>query len=209
MNRQGYTLFELLTVLTVISITLVVLTGSFSSWGTAHGLTGAARTAEGGLLQARTLSRSRNAYIGFEYGVFPTNGTSFTRYQLYAFTNDNAEVATALDQLHSGQPTTQARFDEARDALGASPAAPPQRLPRQILLSHQPDTLTPDAALDKKNYGLLVFRPDGSVWSAGDTRCHYLCLYTQPLFNKQPLVRILRVDLTTGLATPVRQEVEP
>ena len=74
-RNKGFTLFELLAVLTVIGIGLAILAGAYGSWGTAHALTGATRVVEAGLQQARTLAVTRRAYVAFSYGSEVTNRT--------------------------------------------------------------------------------------------------------------------------------------
>lgn len=208
MSRKGYTLFELLAVLTLISIGLMILVGAYSSWGTAHALTGTTRVLEAGLQQARTLARTSNTYIGFKYG--PTNGVQTVfGFQIYLCTNDQEIVAAELrSPMTSGTPPTESDVNALLGpdgVVGATPATPYQRITGQITLAYQPENKT----AEQMNFAVLFFRPDGSVWSASDTRCHYLCVYSKSLFNKAPLVRILRVDLATGLVTIIKEGGQP
>jgi hypothetical protein len=186
-------------VLTIISISLMVLVGAYGSWGTAHALTGATRVLEAGLQQARSLARTQNGYVGFEYGTFQTNNAAtVTGFQLYLCTNGNAEVDSVLSQMQSAQPLTENDIQALIQNLWVTPAAPYQRLSGHVRLAYQTDN-----GAQPEDSGLLFFRPDGSVWSGNDTLCHYALVSTKSLFNKEPLIRILRVDLATGLVTVI------
>jgi len=208
MNRRGFTLFELLAVLTVISISLVVLVGAYGSWGTASALTGATRVLQAGLAQARTLAMTQNAYVGFEYGSVATNNVkTVTGFQLFLCTNDNADVAAELSRW-SSEPT-------ALDMQDVTPVAPYQRLTGHVLLGNVPESqLAQLSTLSHFDTGVLLFRPDGSVWSWDEKRAHYLIAYTKERFaqtqsSAEPLVRLLRVDLATGLVTVIKPEATP
>ncbi len=199
--RHGFTLFELLGVLTLIGIVLVILLGSYGSWGTAQAVTGAARIVESGLQQARALARTQRAFVGFEYGTLSTNDAqAITGFQIYLCTNDNAVVASVLAQH---QNTTEISDSEYL-SMGIIPAAPYQRLSGHIRLGNQSEQRT---AITES--GSLFFRPDGSAWSWDDQHGHYLTLTSRELFNRAPLLRILRVDLATGLVTLSKGELQP
>lgn len=203
-GRAAYTLFELLAVLTLISIGLLVLVGSYSSWGTTHALTGATRVLQAGLEQARSLAMTRSAYVAFDYGSYETNDLqTVTGYQIHLCTNENAEVAAELQRWSSEQ--------SALDITQTVPAAPYQRLSSHVRLAHieEADLSSTSTSPNLSRGVTFFFRPDGSVWSWNDTRAHYLCVYTQERFsrgganNAQPLLRYLRVDLATGLTTVI------
>jgi len=204
--RRGFTLFELLAVLTIISIGLVVLVGAYGSWGTAHALTGATRVLEAGLAQARTMAMAQNAYMAFEYGSVVTNDIkTVTGFQIYRYTNENAEVAAELDRVASSEPT-------ALDLPDREPAAPYQRLSGYVRLKNVEEKQLGDET--SANSATFVFRPDGSAWSWDDKRAHYLYVYTTERFarkdnNSEPLMRLLRVDLATGLVSVITPEVTP
>lgn len=205
MKRRGFTLFEVLAVLTVISIGLMVIVGAYGSWGTAHALTGAARIVESGLQQARTLAMTRNAYVVFEYGNIQTNTVkSVTGFQLFLCTNENAEVAEELRRWSSEQ--------TALDMQYVMQATPYQRLSGHIRLGNVPDDQLADAPI--ADHALLFFRPDGSAWSWEDWHAHYIYVHTKERFARrgsaaEPLLRILRVDLATGLVAVIKPEVAP
>ena len=201
-HRHGFTLFELLGVLTLVGVVLAVLLGSYGSWGTIHAVDGATRILEAGLQQARTLARTQRAFVVFEYGTLSTNDTrAVSGFQLYLCTNDNATVAAILQQLQNNTPIT----NSERDDMGVSPAAPYQRLSGHIGLKNQSENGAP---VDES---ALFFRPDGSVWSWDDKHSHDLYVYSRELFNKVPLARLLRIDLATGLVTVIvlKEEAQP
>ncbi len=198
--RRGFTLFELLGVLTLIGVVLAVLLGAYGSWGTVHAVDGSVRILEAGLQQARTLARSRRMYVGFEYGTLSTNDSrSVSGFQLYLCTNDNATVAAILQEHQNNTPITNGE----REDMGMSPAAPHQRLSGHIRLANQSES---GARTDESS---LFFNPDGSVWSWDDQHSHDLYVSSRELFNKAPLARLLRVELDTGLVTVIKPEVTP
>ena len=202
MRRAGFTLFELLGVLTLIGIVLVVVLGAYGSWGTAHALTGATRVLEAGLQQARTLARTQRAFVGFEYGSVSTNAAqTVTGFQLYLCTNDNSEVAAILQQLQDGTQISDSEYER----MGVTKAAPFQRLSGHVRLANLAGQPPSFVAAE----GSLFFRPDGSAWSWDDQSAHYVALSSKELFDKIPLARILRVDLATGLVTVTKEEVQP
>lgn len=216
---SGFTLFELLAVLTVIGIVLVALLGSYGSWGTAHAVSGAANVVESGLQQARTLARANNTFVAFRYGTETTNEIqTISGFQVFLCTNDSALVAAEVGSPYpaSTPPLTDLQIEALLKGLQASPGAPYQRLSSHIRLAYQPEAVTENS----KNLSVLIFRPDGSAWSAGDSRCHYVCVCSKELFamgktrsdntdTPKPLMRILRVDLATGAVTTIKEEATP
>jgi len=198
MNRQAFTLFELLAVLTIIGIGLVVVVGSYGSWGTAHALTGTTRVVEAGLQQARTIAMTQSKYVGFLYESSATN-----HFQIYLCTNENAEVAATLGQQYSGQTMTESKIAALLQKLGQTPAAPDQRLTGHIRLAY----LTEPTSTTTEETGILFFCPDGRVFgNPAETSAHYIGVYTRSLFNQQPLCRLIRVDLATGLVAVIQPE---
>ena len=208
--HAGYTMFELLAVLTVIGIGFSIMIGSYGSWGTAHALTGATRIVEAGLQQARTLAMSQHAYVAFSYGsTNPPNATISvtTGFQSFFCTNDTTVSEADLQALITS--TTDRMFIPPEFygslTLITTPAAPFQRLPRHVRLSRR-STMSGTAHTP----ALLVFRPDGSILqdtiNPGSDPFHYIALETTESFSTSrteaaPLLRIFRIDPTTGLAT--------
>ena len=213
-SRKGFTLFELLAVLTVISISLVVLLGAYNAWGTAHALTGATRVLKAGLEQARTIAISQNAYVAFDYGNQQTNDVqTVSGFQLFlcAPTNDTVSTEAALQTLTTGADLS----DISQNVLAITPAAPYQRLSGHVQLAYIRETDLQSITPHPYNNMTFFFRPDGSVWSdPSDTRAHYPCVYTKERFARgqnasAPLLRYLRVDLATGFVTVIEPEVTP
>lgn len=200
----GFTLFELLAVLTVISIGLMVIVGAYGSWGTTHALTGATRIVETGLQQARSLAMTKNAYVAFEYGNIETNTIkSVTGFQLFLCTNDNAEVAEELSRWTAEQ--------TALDMQHVMPAAPYQRLTGHVRIGNVPENGL--GTESPSEHAVLFFRPDGGAWSWEDRQAHYLYVYTKERFarrgsNAEPLLRILRIDLATGFISLIKPDPE-
>lgn len=213
-NRSGFTLFELLAVLTVISIGLVVLLGAYNSWGTAHALTGATRVLKAGLEQARTMAITQSAYVAFDYGSVQINDVqtvSGFQFFLCAPTNDTVSVEAVLQALTTGSDLS----DISRNTLTITPTAPYQRLSGHVQLAYIRETDLQSETPRLYDSMTLFFRPDGSAWSdPTDTRGHYLCVYTKERFSRgekdsAPLERYLRVDLATGLVTVIEPEATP
>ncbi len=204
-NRIGFTLFELLAVLTMIGIGLVVLLGAYNSWGTAHALTGATSVLKAGLEQARTMAKTQNAYVAFEYGSVQTNDQTVSGFQLFLCspTNDTVSVEADLQALTTGSDWS----DIPHNTLLITPAAPYQRLSGHVQLAYVRETDLQNETPPLYDNMTLFFRPDGSAWSdPTDMRAHHLCVYTKERFARgendaEPLQRYLRVDLATGLVT--------
>lgn len=65
--RRGFTLFELLAVITIIGVALAVTLGSFQGWGDAQSVRGSAELVEAALLNAREYAVSQRAPVRFNY----------------------------------------------------------------------------------------------------------------------------------------------
>lgn len=217
--RAGYTLFELLAVLTVIAIGLSIIVGSYNSWGTAHALTGATRTVEAGLLQARILAMSQHAYVAFSYGSTNSHQATLaftTGFQPFFCTNETTASESQLQELANVIANENERTFLYPATLGSgdnplviSPAAPFQRLPRHVRLSRWQ---TMQGTTTHHNPALLIFRPDGSILqdtiNPADDPFHYIALETAESFSisqtdTAPLFRIFRIDPSTGLTTVI------
>ncbi len=217
-HNPAFTLFELLAVLTVIGIIMVLVVGSYGSWGTAHALTGATRIVEAGLQQARATAMTKHAYVVFSYGNMETNQIqNVTGFQSFIFnlTNDATSVEVELNYAFT---SPQSELDDIPvDKLTVTSASPFQRLTGHVRMAYIPEanislmnTMPLNLAATYSEM-LLFFRPDGSAFALGvtpdDKRFHYILVYTQQRFHRgnnssEPLSRLLRIDLSTGLVTP-------
>ncbi len=216
-RNKGFTLFELLAVLTVIGIGLAILVGAYGSWGTGHALTGATRIVESGLQQARTLAVARHAYVAFSYGSTnrPSVVTSATTgFQSFICTNAVPPVdETTLKDLVQNVdnkiflPSQSTEFGDIANPLILEPATPFQRLSGHVRLSRREK---PDSG--EHTPALLIFRPDGSIMTddgitQSDYHCHIIAIQTAKSFpvpgssRPAPLVRLLRIDPATGTVT--------
>jgi len=218
-SRRAFTLFELIAVLTVIGIGLAVLVGAYGSWGTAHALTGATRILEAGLTQARALAMTQRTYIAFSYGSTnpPTAFLSATTgFQSFYCTNtippiDEADLKKLVQEIDNQKifiPSQGTLFSGTGTDLVLEPAAPFQRLSRHVRLLRR-------QAINSGEHtpALLIFRPDGSIFTddgitLSDYPHHTLVIQTTESFpdpdsptQASPLVRIVRIDPATGLAT--------
>lgn len=221
MKRRGFTLFEVLAVLTVISIGLMVIVGAYGSWGTAHALNGAAHTVEAGLQQARTLAMTQRAYVAVSYGSMNAASSALSRttgFQPFFCTNNNDtavsetdlnDLSHALDNDATFIPSDGVLFN---NVLVIDPAAPFQRLSGHVRLARLKGDLS-TSPLQTASVSIIVFRPDGSVIpddfaspSPSNSDYHDVILETTESFSVSPtatapLVRILRIDPSTGLVT--------
>ena len=143
--RNGFTLFELLAVITIIGIVLAVTLGSYHGWGDAQAVRGSAEVVESALNYARDYATSRRVPVSFEYqtAIGTTNGIKkVAQYQLIQETSVEAATnATATAVL-------------PKNVLG-----PVQRLPGSVWIIRQwPVEQIAEDASDR-----FVFLPSGKV----------------------------------------------
>ena len=79
-NARGFTLFELLAVITIIGLVLAISLGSFHGWGDAQAVRGSAEIVEAALERARDYAVTQRVPVSFEYltGIDATNGIKKT-----------------------------------------------------------------------------------------------------------------------------------
>jgi len=229
-SSRGFTMFETLAVLTVISITLVVMLGAYSSWATFHSLDGAARTLETGLLHARASAKAKSTYVMFYYETEGhADGTVklTSGFQSFVCTNDwdrtiitdTLELNATLDCLGAGDirppenPNTDSEFTKQ-----FIPLTSPQRITGHVELGYIKEAdITSIRNPGFQLYGsagLIIFCPDGSVWGWNDPSEHTIVISTRKRFARSPeppapIRRILRVNLATGTVTTFRPEQLP
>lgn len=217
-HRRGITIFELIAVLGVIGIVLTLVAGNYNTWGTAHAISNATTIVEQGLRQARTLATTRRAYVAFNYGTEVGLAPHATGFELISCTtgDEQINIESQLQSLARNSTGADLRADQANlefTAIGSL-----QRLPGHVRLGYiseenllidrdttPSDVLAPDSAIT------LFFRPDGSAMILGDAtdqQTHTILLYTRAKFHRgnrhaAPLYRLVRLDLTTGIATQI------
>ena len=221
MNKKGFTIFELLAGLTIISIALAVALGSYSSWATVYALDSAAQTLETGLLHARSIAKSKSTYVKFFYGTEGTAPNSvklISGYQSFVCTNDTdrsiiSEVlldCSTMDGGGAGDITDSSSLFSKQFA----PLMSAQRLTGHIVLGYVEEarfSQTPTDTVEPYADGCtLIFCPDGSAWSWNDPSSHNILISTRKRFMRtdqaQPMQRIVRVNLSTGTTTTYRPE---
>jgi len=227
-SSKGFTLFEIIAVLTVISIALTVVLASYTSWATVHALDGAARTLEAGLLHARTSAKAKSTYVMFFYETTGTGsaGSSvklISWFQSFVCTNDvdRTIITETLDKCSEFECIgAECDIDPEIDSIFNRqfiPLMPEQRLTGHIVLGYVPERYVLDIKEDdfpSGSRGLIIFCPDGSVWGWNDRSEHHIVISTRKLFardntSSRPLRRILRVNLATGATTTLRPEQLP
>ncbi len=219
-NGKGFTIFELLGVLTVIGITFMIVLGSYRNWNTAHALTGSSDILQAALTEARVLARQNRAITAFVYGNLVTNEVkTITRFQTFLCqpTND-VETVEEIERevIEIFKPQTAETVDvEHVSTVNLVAATPEHRLPGSIRLFHVylqgnvfervPENNQTDIA--------LFFRPDGSAFSCDtqyDERAHFIALVTPERFKSDPneepeqLARYLRIDFVSGELNEMR-----
>lgn len=210
--RKGFTILELLAVLTVISIALVLILGSYTSWATSHALRGAVTTVEAGLNHARSMAKANSTYVLFYYGSTNIGIKAVSEYQIFISTNttDTSLIETTLVALTGRRPDRTAirnlqdansAFYQQFERIGTT-----QRLCGHVTIGYFPEGDLRTGTFNPDPVGLCIFRPDGSVWSWSDVQTHYLLISTRQPFSfsrteTSPLRRIIGLDLATGLTT--------
>jgi len=185
-------------VLAVISITLVVILGSYSSWATVHALNGAVRTVEAGLLNARAMAKTQNAYVLFShYTPEPAATNTLKQLPLYSIWINTNDMATSEEMI-------------AEDFVQMNT----QRINRHVTLH----SLHPPTFSSATPASSVIFAPDGSLWVdtlAGELpNPHYLMISTRRYFAvhdrwAEPLSRVIRIDYATGQPTVMRYDQLP
>ena len=157
-KRLGYTLFELIAVLTVSGIIFMVIMGSWNSWSTVHACNGAASILRSGIQQARTLAQAKNKYVAFEFGSFSSSQMQqISGFQIYLCTNEMGNTEQLLPDLEYSKPMNE-QNNTVLTQMGITQAGPPQRLSNHIdIISFPSDS--------NGKIAILIFRPDGSVYN--------------------------------------------
>ncbi|MBQ9432002.1 MAG: type II secretion system protein [Kiritimatiellae bacterium] len=226
--RAGFSIFEIIAVMTIMGILTLALLGSFRYWGTAHALTGAVNIMSAAIDEAETIARENQQIVGFRYGNDLTNSVkSITSFQTFLCspTNevDSLEAVEEIIKQHSE--SADLYFDMVNDdsEIKVINISPKHLLPSDIRLV--PVTLQSagddgeNIVLKEKEYetATLFFRPDGSAFSLHDDDkiSHAIKIETRKHFavigktEVEPIYRLLRIDLasgTTSVTTPNHSE---
>lgn len=199
-KRSGYTLFELLAVLTVSGIIFTVVMGSWNSWSTVQACNGATGILKSEFRQARALAMAKNRYVGMLLESHTANQVQqITSCQLYLYTNDTENAESRLGRISSTKPAGSV-MDNLFDEKLITPTAPLLQLSSHISISSYTEDSSPESGV------ILFFRPDGSIWNGENSQFHYIAINSRRLFNEQPLSRLLQIDLTTGTVNIIRKE---
>ena len=199
-SRRGFTIFEVLAVMTVISIALVIVLGSYGSWATIHALDSAAKTLEAGLLSARATAKAKNTYVMITYSTPTTNALARSEYSTWAC------YCTSTNGMEVVNPFSP-EFDDTMLVFTST-----QRLTRHVTLARIIGG-APDPAPDIGQF--LTFAPDGSLLvdeANGELpEPHDLLISTRRRFavsgaSTEPLHRVIRVDYATGLPKVLRPD---
>lgn len=148
--RAGFTLFELLAVITIIGVVLAVTLGSYHGWGDAHAVRGSAELVEAALANARDSAVSQRAPMRFDYQTMYSDTNTVKRYAEFRLVRE-LSVASATNAL---------LFGRTAEVAPENNIGPVQRLPGSAwLLRRVP------ATSDSDSYDSFVFLPNGRVYS--------------------------------------------
>jgi prepilin-type N-terminal cleavage/methylation domain-containing protein len=171
----GFTIFELLAVITIIGVVLAVTLGSFTGWSDAHAVRGSANVVEAALGQAHDYAVAHRVPVSFSYETdsSSTNGVRRTA----AF-----QLATASD----GQP------------IGVEL----QRLSGNVWLT--PENTVAASALNNYG-GQYVFLPNGSVTNAVSSQTFRFFVVSRKMRDTSgttpAIAYSITIDPATGTAT--------
>ena len=103
-SRFGFTLFELLAVITIVGLVLAVSLGSFHGWGDAQAVRGSVEVVEAALEHARDYAMTQRVPVSFSYetGTDNTNGIKKIAVYRLATSNDQQPIGVELQRLPGG-----------------------------------------------------------------------------------------------------------
>ena len=187
----GFTIFELLAVITIIGVVLAVTLGSFTGWGDAHAVRGSADVVEAALNQAHDYAVTRRVPVSFEYQTAVTNAfKKTTTFQLVQ--EASIESATNLNAAAS---------DSAAQVLGST-----GRLPGSVwILRSWQASLTTDDTEDR-----IVFLPNGRAVNPTEGHQLQLLIVSRKTRNDglPCVVYHLSVDPDCGAVTTAKLDVD-
>ncbi len=201
--RAGFTLFELLAVITVIGLVLAITLGSYQGWGDAHAVRGSSEVVEAALLRARDYAVALRAPVRFEYQTLVSATNSVKRYTEFRIVREPSVAAA----------TNFALWGSAAEVPPENNIGPLQRLPGSAwLLRRVPATDESDAS-DR-----LVFLPGGNVFSPHEGLPLRIFVVSRRLRNKDQVPTVVyRIDIdratgavsATKLAADQSESFEP
>ena len=155
-RRHGYSIFELLAVLTVIGMVLAITLGSFRYWNTIRAINGAEKVVVSGIREARTLAMSQGKYVCFSFGNIYTNNIK----EQYAF-----RILVCTNRSDVIESLGSANYPPDELIRTSYPAAPMQRLNGEVAMHHMDnyDAELRSPVLTDETEPYFFFRPDGTL----------------------------------------------
>jgi len=188
----GFTIFELLAVITIIGVVLAVTLGSFTGWGDAHAVRGSADVVEAALNQARDYAITRRVPVSFEYQTAVTN--AFKKYaEFQLIRQESADVATNL---------TLSAADDTAQLLGSA-----QRLNGNVWLTQKIVNTSDTAGREPYAADRFVFLPNGKVFAAGGA--NVLFVVSRKLRDDYAPAIIYRIDIDSDNGTATASKCDP
>ncbi len=197
-TRSGFTLFELLAVLTIIGIVLAVTVGSFTGWGDVQAVRGSAEIVEAAIMQACDYAVSQRVPVRFEYQTYVTNTLKqITVFQLVR----EPSVAVATNYLITAvPPDLAAAIDDPSQRIG-----PLQRLPGHAWLLNTIQNSKPTLA---DGYDRFVFLPNGKVFSPSGRATLYVVSRKTRSDNKPNMIYQIETASGNGAVTLTKRYPE-
>jgi len=181
-SRGGFTLFEILAVITIIGLVLSLSLGSFHGWGDAQAVRGSAEIVEAALERARDYAVTQRVPVSFEYltGIDATNGIKKTAEYRIA---QEASIAAATNSALSAEDNSQ--------LLGSV-----QKLPGGVWLVPQVPLLN----LTDNTSDYFVFLPNGKVYASNNSLVLFVVSRKMRGTSKMPNITY-RIDINPANGT--------